>query len=122
MKTLTADKIYARNRAASPIGPHRPGSRPPSAYAVGDAEHWIRKVARKKEHDKALAAIPLHKLVGECPAIQVVLARGAGVRTVLDLARLPQEKINSISGLGPKRRKEIFDYLVSKHVVLTWRA
>jgi hypothetical protein len=102
--------------------------------APGPPERAARSHARlgraKPVKSRAQVAIELHsairaelrhlklsQLQGECPEIKFVL----GLRTVWNLSQASTVTIHAIPGLGPARRKKVYDYLTSKNVPVSWR-
>jgi len=73
----------------------------------------------KQDARKALSRIRVTRLMTDCPDMKYV-ASVPGLGNVWQLCQASTPTIHEISGLGPKRRKAIHDYLASKNVPCKW--
>lgn len=82
---------------------------------------FILEANFRQDMRRALSAIKLAKLVPECPEMKYLVGV-PGLRNVWQLSQAPTEWIKAIPGLGPARRRKVWEYLRSKNVPLRWEA
>lgn len=87
---------------------------------VSNQQHRLaaefRQAARKQ-----LVKVKLTTILPHCPDLKYVIGQ-PGIKNVWQLSQQTTATINAISGLGPKRRKAILDYLHSHQVPTKWTA